>query len=361
MALVASLLLALFFAISSGSTGKAQPQVPAVYVFGDSTADVGNNNYLPGSDAKANFPHYGIDFPHARPTGRFSNGYNGIDFLAGHMGFRRSPPPYLSLANKTSHQILKGLRGVNFASGGSGVLDSTGTTITMTQQINYFAAIKSRIAERLNAEATNNVLSKSIFLISDGGNDVFAFFKQNNAPNDTQKKQFYNAIVSNYENHIRVLYNLGARKFGIIDVPPIGCCPVSRILHPLGLCVDVLNDLAVGVNGAVKVMLSNLSSTLKGFKYSLGSSNAVVSNLIADPKAAGLTEVQSACCGGGKLNAVSGCSPKSTYCEDRKVYLFWDRIHSTQEASNMAALAIYSGPLQYASPINFKQLVEDNS
>lgn len=61
--------------------GAATAKVPAIYVFGDSTADVGNNNYLPGSAAKANFPHNGIDFPSSRPTGRFSNGYNGIDFL----------------------------------------------------------------------------------------------------------------------------------------------------------------------------------------------------------------------------------------------------------------------------------------
>jgi hypothetical protein len=57
--------------------------VPAVYVFGDSTLDVGNNNYLPGKDVpRANKPYYGIDLPGSgRPTGRFSNGYNTADFV----------------------------------------------------------------------------------------------------------------------------------------------------------------------------------------------------------------------------------------------------------------------------------------
>ncbi|KAG1362702.1 putative GDSL esterase/lipase [Cocos nucifera] len=54
--------------------------VPAVFIFGDSTADVGNNNFLP-SRAKANFPPNGIDFAQSRATGRFSNGLNGADFL----------------------------------------------------------------------------------------------------------------------------------------------------------------------------------------------------------------------------------------------------------------------------------------
>ncbi|CAI0379738.1 unnamed protein product [Linum tenue] len=55
--------------------------VPAVYVFGDSLVDVGNNNHLPVSLAKADFPHNGMDFPTNKPTGRFSNGKNAADWL----------------------------------------------------------------------------------------------------------------------------------------------------------------------------------------------------------------------------------------------------------------------------------------
>ena len=78
MALVPVLLLALFFSLSV--IGNAQPKVPAIYVFGDSTADVGNNNYLPGA-GKVNFLPYGIDFPDSIPTGRWTNGYNFVDFF----------------------------------------------------------------------------------------------------------------------------------------------------------------------------------------------------------------------------------------------------------------------------------------
>ena len=62
--------------------GLAQAhKVPAIFIFGDSTADVGTNNFLPLSNFKANFPHNGIDFPQSIPTGRFSNGLNSADFL----------------------------------------------------------------------------------------------------------------------------------------------------------------------------------------------------------------------------------------------------------------------------------------
>lgn len=55
--------------------------VPAVYVFGDSLVDVGNNNYLKLSALKANYPHNGIDYPGNKATGRFCNGRNSADFL----------------------------------------------------------------------------------------------------------------------------------------------------------------------------------------------------------------------------------------------------------------------------------------
>lgn len=51
--------------------------VPAMFVFGDSLIDNGNNNDLP-SFAKANYYPYGIDFA-GGPTGRFSNGYTIVD------------------------------------------------------------------------------------------------------------------------------------------------------------------------------------------------------------------------------------------------------------------------------------------
>lgn len=60
----------------------AKRQAPVMFVFGDSTLDVGNNNFLSGAAVpRANKPHYGVDFPGGHPTGRFSNGDNTADFV----------------------------------------------------------------------------------------------------------------------------------------------------------------------------------------------------------------------------------------------------------------------------------------
>jgi hypothetical protein len=64
------------------ASAAAGGRPPAMFVFGDSTLDVGNNNYLAGPGVpQANKPYYGIDFPGSVPTGRFSNGYNIADYL----------------------------------------------------------------------------------------------------------------------------------------------------------------------------------------------------------------------------------------------------------------------------------------
>lgn len=72
---VVSLLVASVATIVSGGGGaQAQPIVPAVISFGDSTIDVGNNNYLPGAAFKADYAPYGQGFVRHQPTGRFSDG-----------------------------------------------------------------------------------------------------------------------------------------------------------------------------------------------------------------------------------------------------------------------------------------------
>ena len=75
--------LCLLVLVANHAEAKEQHRVvPAIFVFGDSTVDVGNNNFLATRKVgKANFPQYGVDLPHSKPTGRFSNGFNTADQL----------------------------------------------------------------------------------------------------------------------------------------------------------------------------------------------------------------------------------------------------------------------------------------
>lgn len=51
------------------------------FIFGDSLSDVGNNNFLSKSLARANLPWYGIDYGNGLPNGRFGNGRTVADII----------------------------------------------------------------------------------------------------------------------------------------------------------------------------------------------------------------------------------------------------------------------------------------
>ncbi|KAI6700994.1 hypothetical protein NL676_015318 [Syzygium grande] len=204
--------------------GSASEEKPAVFVLGNSTADVRTNSFLPSSNARANFPHNGIDFPHSRATGR-------------------------------------------------------------------------------------NLMA------------------------------------------------LGARKFGIISVPPIGCCPSQRVLSGTGECLEVLNELALAFHSELGAVLKKLSSEYESMKYSLGNAYDMTMDVIVNPLPH-FKDVKSACCGSGTLNAEGICDPKARLCLKRHKYLFWDLYHSTHAASKLAAVTLYTGGPRFVTPMNFSQTIK---
>ncbi|KAK9164638.1 hypothetical protein Syun_005540 [Stephania yunnanensis] len=109
---------------------------------------------------------------------------------------------------------------------------------------------------------------------------------------------------------------------------------------------------------AIEPLLQGLSSELTGMKYSLGNTYKMITSFFSNPGPSGLTELQSACCGGGKFNAQLECNRTAAVCGNRDKYLFWDQYHPTQAASALAAETLYDGTTEFVTPINFKQLVE---
>jgi hypothetical protein len=115
--------------ILSGGGPPAAAKVPALIVFGDSTVDTGNNNYI-STLVKSDFAPYGRDLrppgsggggSAGQPTGRFSNGRLAIDFISEAFGLPPLVPAYLDPdANMSSLAT-----GACFASAGAGYDNAT--------------------------------------------------------------------------------------------------------------------------------------------------------------------------------------------------------------------------------------------
>jgi len=232
--LIGILVVALANAVDAGTTEARV--VPAVFVLGDSTLDVGNNNHLPGKGVpRANVPFYGVDFPGGpKATGRFSNGYNVADFIAKNLGFQRSPVAYLVLKSR-NYLIPSALtRGVSYASAGAGILDSTnaGENIPLSKQVHYFASTKTEMESAWGTRKVSALLANSFFLLSIGSNDLF----QSKPKTPADVVALYTNLVSNYSAAITDLYGMGARKFGIINMgrgvrAPCACAQRNRGLQ----------------------------------------------------------------------------------------------------------------------------------
>ncbi|CAI0549055.1 unnamed protein product [Linum tenue] len=98
--------------VITASPNQQLPNFTAVIIFGDSTVDTGNNNYLPDAVFRADHRPYGENFPTGQPTGRFSDGKLLPDFFASILGIKQLVPPFLH-PNLSDSDIRTG---VSFAS-----------------------------------------------------------------------------------------------------------------------------------------------------------------------------------------------------------------------------------------------------
>jgi len=348
-------------AVPAQATGNFS--VPAIFVFGDSTADVGTNNYLPECLAKANMPRHGIDFPGSKPTGRFSNGYNSIDFLSRYLGFKESPPPYLYLRKNERRSFMRDiLKGVNFASGGAGILENTGRrpykrVVPLSDQLQQFAYVRNSLVKVLGStDKAAERISKSLFIISVGSNDIFEHVLFDKVP--AKGDRFIANLLVAYEKQLKSLIRMGAKRLGLMGVAPLGCVPVMRVPSATDECNPVMNDYAKQFNAGLQALLKKLSSQgVKPMKYSLAMPYDMTYKIIKNPTSYGFKDGKSACCGNGKrLNAEQPCKPDSKVCGDRDKNLFWDQFHPSQAANELLALSIYEGDYTKTAPLNINQL-----
>lgn len=345
-----------------GFSEAQKQQVPAMYVFGDSLVDVGNNNYLKISIAKADFPRNGVDFPGNKPTGRFSNGKNFADFLAEKAGLATTPPPYLSIVSSKSNDGFP-TTGVSFASGGAGIFNGSDEryrqSLPLSKQVYYYSTVYGDLVQRLGSAGAQTHLEKSLFTIVVGSNDLFDYFKSgSNQSNEITPQQYVDSMLIDLKQALKGLHDSGGRKFLIAGIGAVGCCPSQRNRVKNEECYEEENQMAVKYNEGLKPMLEGLKSELKGnMTYSYVDVYDVFASFIQTPSAFGFTEVKAACCGLGNLKAQVPCVPVSTYCSNRSDHIFWDLYHPTETAARILVDMVFDGSQQYAAPINVKQLI----
>ncbi|KAA8541589.1 hypothetical protein F0562_022741 [Nyssa sinensis] len=365
----------------------------ALFIFGDSLFDAGNNNYInTNTSYRANFWPYG-ETTFNYPTGRFSDGRLIPDFIA---EYAKLPliPPYKQPGN---HQFING---VNFASGGAGALVQThrGMVIDFKTQLSYFKDVERLLRQQLGDKEAKKLLTRAVYLVSIGSNDyIFPLVTNSSFFQSYSQEEYVEMVIGNITVVIEEIYKKGGRKFGFISSPPLGCLPGMRSVKPGNSsdCMEELNAIVKLHNHALSQVLQKQERQLKGFIYSNFDSYTSFSERMGNPSRYGMLrvydyllrskkiekrishenykiltyiiccegfeEAKSACCGSGPFRGVYSCGGKRgvkeyQLCDNASAYLFFDSVHPTEIANQQFAKLMWNGTSNIAWPYNLKAL-----
>ncbi|KAJ8443929.1 hypothetical protein Cgig2_032753 [Carnegiea gigantea] len=350
MSLLVYSLLLCHHAAATSATVAATPtrRITALYVFGDSTVDPGNNNYLPSSLFRANHEPYGSNFPGRVPTGRFTDGRLATDYIADSLHLSKFIPAYLDPAH--SNRDL--LTGVSFASAGSGLDDLTikiTRALDLTGQVRYFEEAVNRVVGLVGKEKANRTVENALFLISVGTNDMAVnYFDLPTRALQFSPSEYSDFLIARLRDIIQWLYKLGGRRFAVVGLPPIGCLPiqvtVGSILNDTHWlqrsCVDHQNEVSQVYNGRLQAALNELQSQYSHARFVYTDIYSPLDDMISHPSSYGFERTLEGCCGTGIVEGSSLCNALTPMCPNASTYVFWDSIHPTQAAYHVIANSI---------------------
>ncbi|AQK96557.1 hypothetical protein Zm00014a_042601 [Zea mays] len=317
-----------------------------MFGFGDSLTDTGNFLLsVPDDfpDPARNLP-YGQTF-FGRPSGRYSDGRNLLDFFAEAFGLPYVPP-YLGSGDFQN--------GANFAVGGATALNGsffrergvepTWTPHSLDEQMQWFKKLLPFIAP--SETELNEIMSKSLLFVGEiGGNDYNHLIVREKSVDELH--EIVPNVVGAISSGITDLINLGAKKLVVPGNFPIGCVPLYLAIFQSQKegyyeeqtgCIKWLNEFAEYHNRMLQEELEKLRNL-----------HPDVTIIYADYY--GFTVPLNACCGS---DAPYNCSPSilcgrpgSTVCPDPSKYISWDGLHFTEASYKVVIQGVLGG---YAKP-----------
>ncbi|KAF3796901.1 GDSL esterase/lipase [Nymphaea thermarum] len=336
---LASMLWLLVCGSGTFPAGCVAGKVPAVIVFGDSTVDPGNNNQI-DTVLKSDFEPYGRDFFQGRPTGRFSNGRLGTDFVGEFLGVKPAIPAYLD----PMYNISDFATGVSFASAGTGYDNATSDVldvIPLWQEVEYFKDYQKRLKHFLGEDKATKTINGALYLISIGTNDFLEnYFAMPQRRTEFSVEEYEDFLVKLAAGFIRQLHSLGARKICLSGIAPMGCLPLERTTNFFmgSVCIEELNEVALAFNAKLGAMVKTLNLELPDMRLTLSNPYDVLLEAIRKPSLHGFDVVSLGCCSTGLLEMGYLCNKLSPYtCADADKYVFWDAFHPTEKMNRIFA------------------------
>ncbi|KAK7280768.1 hypothetical protein RJT34_25835 [Clitoria ternatea] len=326
-----TLILVFSCKITSGVKLPPNVSVPAVFAFGDSIMDTGNNNNNTLTFARCNFKPYGNDFPGKIPTGRFSNGKVPSDLFAEELGVKDYLPAYLDPKLQPSELPT----GVNFASGGAGydqLTSKLASVISVSAQLDMFKEYIGKLKGVVGEDRTNFILANSIFFVVLGSNDISnTYFFSHVRQAQYNISAYTDLILRSASDFFKELYKVGARRVGVFSVPPVGCVPFQRTMAGGAerKCVQEYNNAVMLFNEKLSKEINSLNQNLPNSRVVYLDVYNPFLDIVLNYQNYGYKVGDRGCCGTGKIEAGLLCSHIRT-CPNVLDFVFWDSFHPTE-------------------------------
>ena len=358
--------------------------ITAIYNFGDSLSDTGN---LLREGATGMLQHTtGLPYGSAigGATGRCSDGYLMIDYLAKDLGLPLLNP-YLDEGADFSH-------GVNFAVAGATALDAASlarrgvavphTNSSLGVQLQRFKDFMS--ANTRSPQEIHEKLAQSLVMVGEiGGNDYNYAFSENK-PAAGGARSIYNLgrmatgvveamalvpdVVRSVTSAARELLDMGATRVVIPGNFPLGCVPsymaavneTEPAAYDANGCLAALNLFAQMHNVLLQQGIRELRRSYTSATISYADYFYAYVRMLRDAGKTGFDEGArtEACCGAGggaynfDMDRMCG-APGASVCARPDERISWDGVHLTQHANSVMTNLLYHEGFASPAPVEF--------
>lgn len=295
-----SWIAALALSILAGVKPVEAASFPAIYVFGDSLSDAGN-------DWQLTLRRVPLSPPYSH--GRFTNGPVWIQDLGVALGISTLKPSLLG--------------GSDYAYGGA---QSGPTSVHTVSPID----LPAQLAEFEANVAHPN--SGALYVLWIGANDLFDILSKNLTP--SAQSHAIGDVIRNEEVFVTAITLRGASHLLVLTAPDLGVTPT---ITGQGAAVSKAATALVQQYNAQLTSRMQFLAWLYGLDLTLVDTFTLLDSAIADPARYGFTNVTAPCWTGNYT------SPQGTLCAlgeaAQNRYLFWDEVHPTARAHAFAAAA----------------------
>ncbi|XP_026437708.1 GDSL esterase/lipase At4g16230-like [Papaver somniferum] len=262
-------------------------------------------------------------------------------------GVKDYVPPYMDPT--TVGDVV--LRGVNYASGGAGILNDSGDIFGnrfMDAQLDNFASTRNYIISNISGGGSKKLLENALFIIVMGSSDFLHNYFTPIILIPKQKLEspgmFVHSMISKFRLQLTRLYEMDAKKIFVPNLGPLGCIPGER-------------DLNYRSCNVIQQEIEELNSILVESKFVYADGYNMVSHIFRNYQSYGFEDYKTAC---WKLlpDPPRGFySPAPLVCKDRSKYVFWDFAHPTDAANVIFTKMMLEDPdFRYTYPMNVRQL-----